>query len=421
MSMIVCHNQKFGKSDVRGMEIHNKRETARSKNEEIDPERSHLNYDLAAEQRGDQSYTQTVKARVKSAVQSGQTIRSDAVYMCSVVVSSDGEFFKNMPQEDQKRFFQTAKDALEKQFGKENTVAAVVHMDEKTPHMHFQFVPIDEDGKLRAKNVVGRTALRKMQEELPRELQRAGFKIERGVSREEKIKHTDTHQWKLEQRQKELLEKERELNQRQKELDAQITKAEEVKKQAETLLAEAKQRQLDINQLLEVKERTKVKKTMLGFGETVVEIKLEDYNKLASAAQAGIEAIHQNEPLKKQVEEMKSAVEKSEEYRRKVDSLQRDTQRMERTNNDLGQNLNVVANALYKTCSDRAGGDEIKSAALMLQMNVDRRLVVEATMQNARSALKIERSDESRRHAQRIVRDAEKTLENKLSRGSHRL
>ena len=420
MSMIVCHNQKFGKSDVRGMEIHNKRETVRSKNEEIDPERSHLNYDLAAEQRRERSYSQTVNERVKSAAMSGQTIRSDAVYMCSVVVSSDGGFFKDMQAEDQKRFFQTAKDALEKQFGKENTVAAVVHMDEKTPHMHFQFVPIDEDGKLRAKNVVGRTALRRMQDELPKELQRAGFKIERGVTREEKIKHTDTHQWKLEQRQKELLEKERELGQRQKELDLQVARAEEVKRQAETLLAEAKQRQLAINQLLEIKERTKVKRTMLGFGESVVEIKVEDYNKLASAAQAGIEAIHQNEPLKKQVEEMKSAVEKSEGYRRKVDSLTMDAQRMEKTSNEMERNLNTMANALYKTCAERAG-NEIEAAALMLRMQVDRRLVVEATMQNARSAQKIERSDEQRKHAQRIVRDAEKTLEHKLSRGSHHL
>lgn len=420
MSMIVCHNQKFGKSDVRGMEIHNKRETVRSKNEEIDPERSHLNYDLAAEQRGERSYSQTVNERVKSAAMSGQTIRSDAVYMCSVVVSSDGGFFKDMQAEDQKRFFQTAKDALEKQFGKENTVAAVVHMDEKTPHMHFQFVPIDEDGKLRAKNVVGRTALRRMQDELPKELQRAGFKIERGVTREEKIKHTDTHQWKLEQRQKELLEKERELGQRQKELDLQVARAEEVKRQAETLLAEAKQRQLAINQLLEIKERTKVKRTMLGFGESVVEIKVEDYNKLASAAQAGIEAIHQNEPLKKQVEEMKSAVEKSEGYRRKVDSLTMDAQRMEKTSNEMERNLNTMANALYKTCAERAG-NEIEAAALMLRMQVDRRLVVEATMQNARSAQKIERSDEQRKHAQRIVRDAEKTLEHKLSRGSRHL
>ena len=34
-------------------------------------------------------------------------------------------------------------------------LAAVVHMDEKTPHMHLCFVPLTEDGRLSAKEIVG--------------------------------------------------------------------------------------------------------------------------------------------------------------------------------------------------------------------------------------------------------------------------
>ena len=37
----------------------------------------------------------------------------------------------------------------------ENFISAVVHMDEKTPHMHVSFVPITEDGRLSAKEIVG--------------------------------------------------------------------------------------------------------------------------------------------------------------------------------------------------------------------------------------------------------------------------
>ena len=35
------------------------------------------------------------------------------------------------------------------------TVSAVVHMDEKTPHMHLCFVPLTEDGRLCAKEIIG--------------------------------------------------------------------------------------------------------------------------------------------------------------------------------------------------------------------------------------------------------------------------
>ena len=34
-------------------------------------------------------------------------------------------------------------------------ISAVVHMDEKTPHMHLSFVPLTADGRLSAKNIVG--------------------------------------------------------------------------------------------------------------------------------------------------------------------------------------------------------------------------------------------------------------------------
>ena len=230
------------------------------------------------------------------------------------------------------------------------------------------------------------------------------------MSREEKIKHKDTYEWKA-----------AELAKKEKELDLQITKAHEAKKQAETLLAEVKQRQVTIDQLLEVKERSKVERTMLGFGDAVVKLSLDDYNNLASAAQAGVEAIHQNEPLKKQVEEMKAAVEKSDDYRRKVDSLEMTIERHERAFTEIGYHVNTMTAALYKTCADRVAGNEIETSALMLRMKVDKRFVVEAVMANAPSAQKIERSDEQRRHAQRIVRDAEKTMENKLSRGSRHL
>ena len=49
----------------------------------------------------------------------------------------------------------TALHFLEQHQSKETIISAVVHMDEKTPHMHLCFVPLTEDGRLSAKDIMG--------------------------------------------------------------------------------------------------------------------------------------------------------------------------------------------------------------------------------------------------------------------------
>ena len=44
----------------------------------------------------------------------------------------------------------------EDMFGKENIVRFTLHMDERTPHIHCVFVPITEDGRLSAKEILSR-------------------------------------------------------------------------------------------------------------------------------------------------------------------------------------------------------------------------------------------------------------------------
>ena len=46
MSYLVCHVQKFKSSDIKGMQIHNQRESENSKNKDIDRSKTELNYDL---------------------------------------------------------------------------------------------------------------------------------------------------------------------------------------------------------------------------------------------------------------------------------------------------------------------------------------------------------------------------------------
>ncbi|MCT6568357.1 plasmid recombination protein, partial [Staphylococcus aureus] len=97
----------------------------------------------------------------------------------------DNKFFSNQTPADTKRFFEHAKEFLEQEYGKDNLLYATVHMDEKTPHMHFGIVPITKDGRLSAKDVVGnKKALTSFQDRFNEYVNERGYELERGTSRE---------------------------------------------------------------------------------------------------------------------------------------------------------------------------------------------------------------------------------------------
>ena len=70
-------------------------------------------------------------------------------------MTASPEFFKDKKREEIQTFFQTALDFIKQEQNPDTIISAVVHMDEKTPHMHLSFVPLTEDGRLSAKEIVG--------------------------------------------------------------------------------------------------------------------------------------------------------------------------------------------------------------------------------------------------------------------------
>ena len=80
-------------------------------------------------------------------------------------------------------FFTEAVAFMEKKIGKGNIFSAVVHMDEKTPHMHLCFTPITEDRRLSAKEILGnRTQLSKWQDEFHAHMKKQFPILKRGES-----------------------------------------------------------------------------------------------------------------------------------------------------------------------------------------------------------------------------------------------
>ena len=198
MSYLVLHMDKFKKDAVRGIQSHNRRERESRSNPDIDYARSTGNYELHEEAVGD--YAQAIQNRIDNLLLV-KAVRKDAVHLCGLIVSSDKAFFDNLTPEESRRFFEESKAFLTEFVGKENVVSAMVHMDEKTPHMHFLHVPVTPDGRLNANSIYTRASLKKLQSDLPRYLQNRGFHIQRGVEQKpgSAKKHLDTCEFKQQQ------------------------------------------------------------------------------------------------------------------------------------------------------------------------------------------------------------------------------
>lgn len=120
-------------------------------------------------------------------------IKDDAVLITSFILGSDKEFFDRITAEQQKQFFADCTDFFSERYGKENVVSAVVHLDESTPHLHFNLMPVT-DGRLCAKRLFDRTALRDLQTDFYKALGKK-YGLERGKEGSA-AKHLDTVAYK---------------------------------------------------------------------------------------------------------------------------------------------------------------------------------------------------------------------------------
>ncbi len=249
MSYLVLHMSKFKKEAIRGIQSHNRRERESHSNPDIDYQRSCGNYELHDKAAG--NYTHAIQQRIEE-LSLGKAVRKDAVHMCGLIVSSDSAFFRKLSPEEIRRFFEESKTFLTDFVGAENVISAMVHMDEKTPHMHFLHVPVTREGRLNANKIYTRQSLKKLQNDLPLHLQRCGFAIQRGVEQtpDAARKHLDTREYKQQQEANNRLVQEGllivrdslrtigRLGQREAELKERVAAYEKQAEEAEAMLRE---------------------------------------------------------------------------------------------------------------------------------------------------------------------------------------
>ncbi|MBP1563713.1 MAG: plasmid recombination protein [Oscillospiraceae bacterium] len=138
-------------------------------NQEINPQRTHLNYNLAVHQtmrQGDFIRKRCSEVKLQN--------RKDVNVMCSWVLTAP----KNLPSSEQKSFFKASYDFMANRYGEENVISAYVHLDETTPHIHFAFIPITADKKkggykVSAKEVINKRELQVFHQDLDKYLETA--------------------------------------------------------------------------------------------------------------------------------------------------------------------------------------------------------------------------------------------------------
>lgn len=141
---------KYKGPEIGHIESHNERTKEKyASNPDIDTSRSHLNFHLVSPER---KYRAEAEKQIAAA---GCRSRSDSVRVVELLVTASPEFFKGKKKAEIKAYFQEALDFIQQHQNPRTIISAVVHMDEKTPHMHLCFVPLTKDKRLSAKEIVG--------------------------------------------------------------------------------------------------------------------------------------------------------------------------------------------------------------------------------------------------------------------------
>ena len=192
MSYAIIRNTKYKRENLKGIFRHNERRNKNYSNENIDKEKSYLNYSLKSPQ---YSYEKEFD-RIKEKYNLKGQIKTVSNIACEYIITSDHDYFERIGEEETKRYFETAYKfvAEYKELGEQYIMSAKVHMDEQTPHMHLVFLPVvhttDKKGNSIDKLACSefwkaKDSYRQLQDAFYKYMVENGFDLQRGLPKEE--------------------------------------------------------------------------------------------------------------------------------------------------------------------------------------------------------------------------------------------
>lgn len=226
------------------------------------------------------------KDRVKSFEAKINSTKNDIA--CEFLFTSDEKFFKDKSRGEIQEWANESLDFVKNEIGigEENILHAVVHMDEKTPHLHIVAVPLVNKYDGRSKKEVwqisrkhfipGKEDLSVLQDKYFEKMKGKGYDLERGVAaRETERKHLTTQEFKKQ----------------------------EIGKEVETLEKDRQKLQEDVQELSKAVQGTKALdsievETVGLFKRNMVKMSIEDFESIKTLATG-------SEGLKKEITSLK--------------------------------------------------------------------------------------------------------------------
>lgn len=292
MSFAIIRNVKYKRENLKGIYRHNERKNNNYSNENIDNERTYLNYSLkSSKYRYDKEFDMMKeKYNLKGQIKTVSNIA------CEYIITSDKQFFEEIGEEETRRYFETAYKFVSeyKNLGEQYIMSAKVHLDEETPHMHLVFLPVihttDKKGNAIDKLACSefwkeKDSYRRLQDAFYEYMVGNNFKLKRGTLKEVSGReHIDTETLK------------------------EITNFDETKKKLENMKLE----------LPDVPDITSINKFTLKRDEKILEEIIKPKDNL-------INELYQNNMLMhQQLERQAKIVERAEKYEKERDTIMKD-------------------------------------------------------------------------------------------------
>jgi hypothetical protein len=260
--------KKFKHDDIPPVEKENERdENYQGTNSKIDNTRTKHNIHLV---KREQSYIGYINQQIKEL---GCRTKKDTVLMCSMLVSASPDFFKGMLPEHIREYFAMCYRFFAERYGEENIIGAVVHMDETTPHMHLNLMPV-LDGRLCCKHLFDRVALQKLQTDIYEQVGKH-WGLERGKEGS-KTKHLDVAGFKV----KMAEEKAAEITTAYSKTSSELTKLKAEKRnthtEVESLTTQRETLSQEIDELTEVKISADEPIPLFGKDKIITSLRVEN-------------------------------------------------------------------------------------------------------------------------------------------------
>ena len=252
----VCHIQR-GNSNGSGLSTHIERQTKSGKPfipKNADPSRTHLNRELLSFPDGVKDRNDAIKNRLANAGLKRKIGKNQTTHLCAILSGSHEQMMKIQQEGRLSEWINVNIRWLETTFRKENLVSCVLHMDEKTPHLHATIIPIvtterkrrEREGqkkyrtskggpRLSADDVMHRSMLTKYQDSYGKAMK--DFGLERGVvgSVAKHVSNSDYYKQKMESIQENIDILIRETEEKQEKL-TKLKKEEEAAKEGKSFI-----------------------------------------------------------------------------------------------------------------------------------------------------------------------------------------